>query len=223
MTMQDAANLVSVTRAEKDILNDPSLNWMGKAKALTVVEQAAAAQPEKQPWLTMGDITRGAVGAGLGYGVGTIMGKLFGVAPETLSTFKNMGMGLGTLLNTGIIGMNKNSADRTEEERRHAFRYGFVKAALDLGLIKTALTTTLPITPDLLTSPVNLVSNVGTSLAGGAGTLAGTVTGGDPADVDIELLHLQQRQLMNRAHQIVQGRRARKLKQVLDKRNQVVR
>lgn len=224
MSLQDAADLISVSRAEQDVIHDPTLNMWDKARALTAIQDAAAAQPQHPSLITTGDLARGAVGAGIGYGVGTLMGKLFGVAPTTMSTFKNMGMGLGTLVNTGMLKMNKSA-----QERRDAWRLGFMKAALDLDLIKRFEKTggfgdvVVPITPEYLTAPIKAVSGLGHQAAINAGALTGQMLNEGPADVDVARMRLEKRELEDTEQNLLRQRRQSMIKKVLDQRNKLAR
>ncbi len=221
MTMHDAANLVTVSRAEKDILNDPTMSTFEKMKALTAVQNAAARPGSNGFSISTGDIARGAIGAGLGYGAGSLLGKLLGVQPSTLSTFQNLGMGFGTLLNTGMLSMNKTSseASNAEMEKRHAFRIGFVKAALDLGFIKEgAINPVLPLSTELLSAPVRTGLNVGSAVAANSGALLGQLTGDDATDVDMTKMQLEENELNAKADHLQSQRRAQILRSVLNKR-----
>jgi hypothetical protein len=227
MTLQDASNLINISRAEQDVLKDPTLNMWDKARALTSIQNAAAAAPETAPWITPGDITRGAVGAGLGYGAATIMGKLLGVSQGTLGTFQNMGMGLGTLFNTGILKMN--SAQQTEQERREAWRLGFIKAAVDLGLLDRFAKhggfgdVVIPVTPEYLTAPIKGLSELGHQAATNAGAIGGQMLNEGPADVDVARMRLERRQLEDSEQQLIRQRRQAMIRKVLNNRNRVAR
>lgn len=212
MTIESAVAQFSLRKAENDILQDPSLNLWGKTKALTSLQNEAA-KPDKRS-LGLGDVVRGAVGAGLGYGVGTVMGKMFGVSPGTMQTFRNLGMGLGTLMNTGVIQMSKHNSSN---EERDAFRYGFMKAAVDKGLFKkeAAIVSTLH---ELIGAPINMGVSMGNLAATNAGVLANQLTGMDETDQDVTRMLLEERELDSTAEKIEAQRKARILKGVLDKR-----
>ncbi len=217
MTLSDAANMVTIQQGQDQILRDPSLSIWGKAQALTALQNAAAAQPESHGWLSADDIARGAVGAGIGYGVGTIMGRMLSASPSTLKTVQRLGLGLGTLINTGAI-MNKNSADNELQARHDAFRLGFVKAALDLGLIKSSgVVGTVPLT-EIIKAPIDLGTNLAGSLSTMGGGLAGHIMGDDDSDVELTQMGMQQRQLESKAKDLESTRRMAAIKRVLDKR-----
>ncbi len=221
MTFEAASAQVNFNRAQQDLINDPTLSLWGKMHSLTALQDAANEKPKSGPMISVGDVARGAVGAGLGYGVGTIMGKMFGVAPETLSTFQHMGMGLGTLMNTGIVGMNKNSNDQTVQERSDAFRYGFIKAALDVGYFEKSAElgrVVLPVGPEFITGPLNAGLRLGQSAAVNAGGLAGQMMGDDETDVGITQMRIEQRALQERERAIKAMRGQQTLKKVLDRR-----
>lgn len=215
MTMEDASSLFNVAKAEREIMSDPTLSLWGKTKALGAL-QAAAAKPEAtyEASVSVGDVAKAAVGAGLGYGAGTIMGKMLGASPGTLQTFKNYGMGLGTLLNLGVT-MKKTS---NEIDRRNAFRLGFVKAALDLGLVKEAIHGVVPITPEMVTGPINALLGGSAAAASTTGSLLGQVVGTDGTDLEMQKMQLEQRGLEEQEQKIRALRNSQAIKKVLDAR-----
>lgn len=108
------------------------LNFFDQAKQLGR-ENAIANQPApKSNVPTLGDVVHGAIGAGIGLGIVNGITKLLGVEGKFKERLQDLAMLAGGAWNTGYI--------KTSEERRHAFRLGFVKAAYDKGLLKSALT-----------------------------------------------------------------------------------
>lgn len=217
MTMEDASSLFNVAKAEREIMADPTLSLWGKTKALGTL-QAAAAKPEAsyEVGLSAGEVAKAAVGAGLGWGAGAIMGKMLGASPETLQTFKNYGMGLGTLLNLGVTMKKKSSSE--DLDRRNAFRYGFVKAALDMGLIKEGIHTVLPFTPEMVTGPINALLGGSAAAASTTGSMLGQVVGTDGTDLDMQKMQLEQRGLEEQEQKIRSMRRSQAIQKVLDAR-----
>lgn len=216
MTWNDAKNQLDAERTEREILEDPSLGYWGKTRALQTLHNAL-----KQPGpagIQLGDLAKGAVGAGLGAGVGTIMGKLFGAKPSTLNTLQNAGMGLGSLLGAGVV---KMSQDRTIEERRHAFRLGFVKAALALGLLdeeelKKEAVFVLP--AEALLTPWRTAVQAGGTGATNIGAIAGNLSGMDETDRDITGMLMEQRELEAQGDKLESQSRAQKLRSLLNRR-----
>ncbi len=227
MTLQDASNLINIAKAEQDVLKDPTLNMWDKARALTSIQNAAAAAPQSTPWVTSGDVARGAIGAGVGYGAATLMGRMLGVSEGTLGTFQNMGMGLGTLLNTGMMKMN--SSNNTEQERRDAWRLGFMKAAVDLGLLDRFAKhggfgdVMIPLTPEYITAPIKGLSELSHQAAVNTGAIAGQMLNEGPADVDVERMRLEKRQLEDSEHNLIRQRRQQMIHKILSQRNKVAR
>lgn len=226
MTIQDAAAMVEVERAKADIAGDPTLSMWGRMKATEALDAAAARQPDGGPLVTVEDIVHGAIGAGLGYGVGAAVGSFLGFSPETRSTLKTLGAGLGTLLNTGVIGMSKKTADefRAVEERdiRNAVRLGFVKAAHETGLLqhprylKKAF---IEINPEMFTAPMKALSNVTSTAGSAAGAAGAAIFGDDEADEKISKMMLEKRLMERQADQLRQQRRNRIIAGVLAKRS----
>ncbi len=217
MTLSDAANMVTIDQGEKAILGDPSLSIWGKARALSALEQAAAQAPERHGLIDTGDVVRGAIGAGVGYGAAHLLGSFLGASPSTLKTVQRLGMGLGTLINTGLL-MNKNSSDHELQCRKDAFRLGFAKGVMDLGLLKTSgIVGTVPIA-DVIRAPIELGTNITGSLATMGGGLAGHLMGEDSDDVELTNMGIQQRQLESKAQDLEGQRRSATIKRILDKR-----
>ncbi len=218
MSWESGKNQLDAERAEREILEDPSLGYLGKAKALETLHNAI-----KQPGpkgVQMSDMAKGALGAGLGAGVGTIMGRFFGAKPSTINILQNAGMGLGSLLGTGVV---KMSHDRTNEERKHAFRLGFVKAALELGMITadeapTVKEATFILPADFLLTPWRTALQAGNAAATNTGALAGNLTGFDSTDQEVTGMLLEQRELEGKAEQLEAQRRSQALRSVLNKR-----
>lgn len=241
MTIEDAAHLVTIDRAQRDIMADPSLSLSERVRTLGAIQNAAQLSQAPQPWLTMGDVVKGAVGAGLGAGAGVVLGKVLGVSPDTLSTFRNLGMGFGTLLNMGKIAMDTKIVDKlvmrkqamAEQDRRNAIRYAFTKTAMELGLFqllqlpvfqkaaKTAsanFVTALPLTPELLTAPISAGMNLGSNLASNAGALAGSLSAPDATDEKMTRMLLARRALEGQAGDLTANRKQMLLKRILARR-----
>jgi hypothetical protein len=225
MSFQDAANLVTVQEGQSRILADPSLSVFDKARALEAIERAAVTTPQSQGLLSTGDLVRGAIGAGVGYGAATLFGSLLTSNPDTLTMAQRLGMGLGTLINTGLL-MNKTSQlNPTDQARVDAFRLGFCKAALDLGLLRepelgeklAGIVGNVPLI-EAIKTPVDVLSGLSGTAATTSGALLGHMTGDTSDDVDLTNMALKQRELENRADMIENNRRSTLLKKVLDRR-----
>ena len=76
--------------------------------ASSFMRSIAKQTPADQPWFTVGDVTRAAVGAGAGAVAGSALGKgvsyFLGLTPKGRRNIRNVGMGLGALINTGKLG-----------------------------------------------------------------------------------------------------------------------
>lgn len=88
------------------IMADPILSPYEKAVAVQSVANALE-QSDKQGLFTVGDLVRGAIGAGLGYGgarlAGTLLGRTFGLSPNVQKRIGQVGAVGGILANTGIL------------------------------------------------------------------------------------------------------------------------
>ena len=86
--------------------NDPWLSPQEKSRAINLIADAANNRPGL---IGMHDITRAAVGAGIGYATGALFGKVLGgifggLAPQTQKRMQQAGTIAGLLINTGAIG-----------------------------------------------------------------------------------------------------------------------
>ena len=226
MTIQDAAALVRVNEAKKDLMEDSSLTLWGKVKGLETINRAVQAQPQPKPWLTVRDIVHGAVGAGIGATVGSFVGNWLGVGDDAKKNLKLLGGGLGTILNMGG-GMHKTSSDHTEaQERRDAVMWGFLKGARDHGLLDNPEYCSdglkkvgyVAITPDVFTAPVRAAAGTSSGIAGSAGALGAHIIGEDDTDEDIQKMMLEKRMLQVEADRLLAQRRNRILQRVLRRR-----
>jgi len=246
MSLQDAANLIQVTQAKKDIVADESLSLWGRMKALESIDAAAAFAPEQGPAVTFGDVVKGAIGAGLGYGVGSAVGTFLGLSSGSKSTLKTLGAGLGTLMNTGVLGFDKKTAavnatppavndgapvmnEKTaaelalERDIRAAVRFGFLKGAYETGLLNHAgflKHGVVAITPETLMAPVKAVSGLTASIGSGAGSSAAAVFGDDATDEKISKIMLEKRLTERQADRLRQQRKNKLVAQVLSRRLQ---
>ncbi|HNX48585.1 MAG TPA: hypothetical protein PLS53_00235 [Thermoanaerobaculaceae bacterium] len=223
MSLRDAADLIAIDRAKQDIVADESLSLWGRMKAIQSIDAAAAAQPEPGPMITFQDVVKGAIGAGLGYGVGSAVGSFLSLSPGSKSTLKALGAGLGTLMNTGVLGMNKTAAEELERDIRAAVRYGFLKGAYETGLLDHAEFLkhgAIAITPETLTAPVKMVSNVTSSIGSGTGAAAAGILGDDETDEKISKIMLEKRLTERQADRLRQQRKNRLVAAMLSKRLQ---
>ena len=229
MSLQDAANLININHAKAELAHDDSLTFWGRMKAIESIDAAAAFQEDSGPMVTVSDVIKGAVGAGLGYGVGAAVGSFLGFSPATKSNLKLLGAGLGTLMNTGILGMNKTSEEQEAEDTlrdiRNAVRFGFLKGAHDSGLLENPRFLKLgflAITPDTIAAPVKAVSGMTSTLGSAGGATAATIFGDDEADEKISQMMLEKRLMERQADRIRQQQRNKLIAGILAKRPQGV-
>jgi hypothetical protein len=225
MSLQDASDLINISHAKAELARDDSLTFWGRMKAIESID-AAAELRDQGPMVTVSDVIKGAVGAGLGYGVGAAVGAFLGFSPATKSNLKLLGAGLGTLMNTGILGMNKTSeAQETERDIRNAVRLGFLKGAHDSGLLRNPRFLKhgfLALTPETIAAPVKAVSGVTSGLGTAGGATAATIFGDDEADEDISKIMLEKRLMERQADRIRQQRKNKIIAGMLGRRTQGV-
>lgn len=87
----------------REIMTDPFLSSVEKARALAALDSTPSSG-----LISWGDVTRGAVGAGVGYVAGDLFGRalstVFGkIEPKTQRTLKHTGMAAGILRGTGVL------------------------------------------------------------------------------------------------------------------------
>ena len=226
-SLEDADHLFNVYKAERAIFEDPSLTIFGKTKMLNTMENAIEAQPEPRPLITVGDVFKGAIGAGLGYGVATIASKFLGLSDSTKSTMQNLGMGLGTLLNIGnqYSAMQKRAhMNPIERDARAAFRLGAVQALADRGYFKTAgFTAALPINPELVTRPIEVAGSLTQSASDAGGSILGSMAAPSDADRDATRSEMEARALELQAGVLEGQRNNRLLGHILRKRLTAIR
>lgn len=222
MSLQDAANLIEISKAKADIANDKSLSFWGRMKAIESIDAAAELSETKGPAVTIGDVVRGAVGAGLGYGVGAAVGSFLGFSPDTKSKLKMLGAGLGTLLNTGVMGMDKTAAEKAEEQEvRDAVRLGFLKGAHDCGLLNHPAFLKhgfIALTPETFAAPARAISGATSTMGTLAGSGAATVFGDDETDEKISKIMLEKRLMERQADKLRQQRKNKIIAGVLSRR-----
>ena len=90
------------------VLDEISAGALSTEQAAKFMQGVGQQTEENQPWFTVGDVTRAALGAGAGALTGNLMGKgvsfFLGLTPKGRKNIRNVGMGLGALINTGKIG-----------------------------------------------------------------------------------------------------------------------
>jgi hypothetical protein len=215
MSYQDANQIYSFYKAQKDIAGDPSLSAWEKAK-LTVSLDKAANKPDDTSFTAL-DFVKGAVGAGIGFGAGTIAAKFFGLSDTTKNNLQTFGMGMGTLMNMGVI---KKAHER---DTRYAFRYGFIKKAAELGILKQAMqimpVPTLPLTPDTFAAPIRASFAGYNKLIRGAGTTAGALDSASDTDVEVAKMEAESEALYQKEEEL-RAKRANRLLSALMARRQ---
>jgi len=213
-------NEILLGEARSRILQDPTLSEYGKVQSLAALTLAAQDKPAETPHIGYGDVIRGAIGAGLGYGVSNLLGKFLSVDDDTLSKMRTIGMGLGTMINTGLI-------KGASVDERNAFRLGFLRAIADSGLLAEDLAETkcaamipmmIPLTPDTFLSPMRAGYNTMSELAAGSGAGLSAIDSPDDTDVDMVRMELERQELERQASRLEATKRNRTLAALLRKR-----
>jgi len=180
---------------------------------------ASAYKPSKG--LTFGHVLRGAIGGAIGTGVARTVSSMFGLGEDSRRRLIDYGAMSGAALNSGYF---KGGSDM--EMRKHAFRLGFLRAALNSNLWKQAAMLTaplaIPLSPDSLTAPVRAAGGAAGSAAMNTGALLGALTAPDEGDVDVAKLQLHRAMLEARLSELETQRRSRLVRQILEKRRSAV-
>jgi hypothetical protein len=94
-----------VNQAISTVLTDTGLNTVQRVLAIKAIGEAA--QKKQDSLITSADLVRGAVGAGVGYGVATMFGKtlgaVFGLPAQTQRRLSQMGAVGGLLNGIGVL------------------------------------------------------------------------------------------------------------------------
>lgn len=233
MTMESAAAMIAVSDAKDRVFTDPSLNLWDKVKSIEIIDRAAAQQPASKPWITPTQVMQGAIGAGVGLGIGALAAKWLGVSDSTASTMKTLGAGLGTLLNmkTGTEPAKMKPAEliklAIERDVRNAVSLGFLEGARASGLIEhegfcrtghIKEAASFLVDPSLVTAPIKGVAALSAGAYGTTGGALGHVFGEDETDEDIERMMVEKRLLERRADQLRSQRANKAISAVLANR-----
>ena len=227
MPEQSALNYYNTLRAREDLSTGPGNLFDRSHQLLEFDRRMNQPVPRDKP-VTYGDVFRGLVGAGIGAGVARGASRVLGVDSRMSDKLETIGMGLGAAMNTGRI---KRASDEDREymkmeeknarmiqQRKHAFRIGFLKAAKDVGLLKEALVPVLAVNPaDFL----NLPSSMARGLASGAaqaGRAAGIGLSPTKADVDLTEDEIERELLQEKLDRLRRDRESSALRKVLAKR-----
>ena len=97
------------THLASTVLDEIRAGGTTPASAISFMQSIAEQTPTDQPWFTAGDVARAAIGAGAGAATGNLVGQgvgyFLGLTPSSRSMIRNVGMGLGALINTGKLGI----------------------------------------------------------------------------------------------------------------------
>ena len=92
-----------------DILDEIHAGTLSPSRGMGFMENVGNYPQGDKPWLTARDLSRAAVGAGVGGGLGALVGRgigyFVGLTPANKKLVRNAGLGLGALINTGKLGL----------------------------------------------------------------------------------------------------------------------
>lgn len=205
------------TEREQEIINNPNLGYFEKLQLLAEMREQESRQQQTAPGRFQ-TLLHSIVGAALGSGVAKGVSALLPVSSNFADKLQTIGMGVGALMNSGIIKRSKEILDTITGERKDAFRLGFMKAAVSRGLFKQAmLMPMLSIDPaGLFAIPRGIAQATTTAgeYAGGALGAAGNPT---ESDKDVLQMEAEKEVLKQTLKRLKAARNNRILKQVLAK------
>jgi hypothetical protein len=211
MTLQDAAHQAQVSTAKNSIF-DSNMNWWDKLTQVASINKELYKSDKPK---TFGTVLNTAMGAALGYGLSKGVGSLFGLEDQNQSNLNQSGAFLGALM--GFSKSASDTADTIIGQRRDAFRYGFMKRAMERGFVKNAMNP-LSIFIDPIVGAANLSRRSGST----AGTIAGTADAVDETDEDITRMQVERQLLEHELTKLRAKRTNQALKDILAKRNKPV-
>lgn len=185
-------------------------------------------EPAKKQW-TFGDVLHGAIGAALGVGVARGASNILGLDERLADKLETAAMGAGAAMNTGVIkwaedteaqiGKMNDAIPKIAQQRKHAFRLGFLKAAQDLDLLKKeAIVPVVTLNPADLAAIPRAAAKALTSTGRTLGSLAGTVDAPDETEEALTELEVEKQLLEERLARLQADRRNASLRKVLANR-----
>jgi len=224
MTLADAASYFSASKARNDIMSSGS-DLVAKSKALAKFKDLADKPDAATRQWTVGDVIHGAIGAAMGAGVARGAASIFGFSDSFADKLETAGMAAGAAMNTGVI--KRAEADELDKlsaaalrQRRDAFRFGFLKAAADLGLLrkKAAVLPVVTLNPaDLAAIPRSIARSVNSG-ARSVGEILGTLDTPSKFDENLTSMQVQKAMLEEKLEQIKADRRSQLMRRLLAKR-----
>lgn len=235
MTYADAADYFSAMRGRDEIINSPG-GLLDKARRLANWQQAADTQaPAPRKW-TVGDVLHGAIGAALGQGYAKGISSALGLGDRMSDKLETAALGIGAAMNTGLIKRSLNKQAEIDQrfeagpkmlqQRKHAFRLGFMKAVKDLKVMdapqseKTAGMMPLPIFNLNPASLLAIPRGIAGAVTGGGrlvGNIAGTADAPDEDEEEITNLQVQKALLEEQLERLSADQQNKKLRKVLAK------
>jgi hypothetical protein len=232
MTYADAANYYKALGSRDQIMKSDD-DLVTKTRELANWQHLADKKPSrggggKSHW-TVQDLVHGVFGAGLGAGVAKGINAMLPVSERFADKVETVGMGIGAAMNTGTIKWAEDvdaearrlneRIPKIAEQRRNAFRIGFMKAAMANGLLKKeAMVPMLSLgVGDLLSIPRSAARafNTGAKTVGG---IAGTASAPDETEEDLTKMELERMLLEEELERLRSDKRNAALRKVLANR-----
>lgn len=234
MSYADAARFYDVMKAEREIARDDKRGLLEKTRDLAALNQRVGS-PHADYRFRMGDVIKGAIGAGIGYGLMRAYSN--GMHKHVRDTLSNLGAQMGAAMHTQFVKSAEEAGASLERQveridelgpkldraRTDAFKLGFVRALVETGYFNEKRAAIMPI-PVMALSPSNLLQvprNLAKAITGGgevAGSAIGTLDAMDEDDFDIAKINAERVILEQQLERLKQDRRNAALKAILAKR-----
>lgn len=221
MTARDAFYWASSREARNRILGDDTLSPWEKSRIVGNMDREFN-KPSPDGRIPFSSVVRSLVGGTIGYAGAALGGRMLGMSGPGFQRMKDIGFGLGAVMNSGYV--KAGSALDTQEDIERAFMLGFVKRAHECGyfdergMFAKRAAAIFAVTPGDITS---IPAGIGRSVkgfAGNAGAIAGSAFSPSGDDVDLTEMELEESLLREELAQILAKERSRRLKRILRQR-----
>jgi len=206
MTYGDAAGYAGFESAKDDIVAS-DLPLLEKLRRIKNVNDQAARAPKSN---TVGKLLSTAIGVGLGLGVAKGVGSLMGLSDDSQSKINWAGAAFG-----GLMGLSKSASG---EDRKNAFRLGFMKAAKAHGYFTKVALNPLGLIIDPIVGAGQAARSVGSVSGSGLAMLDSY----DDTDEDIMKMQVEAALLKQQLAKMQAEKKSKLIKRLLDSRTVAV-
>lgn len=199
MTLSNAAAYAQLQAAKDAIIDSDRLPLLDKLRHLSTINRIAA---EREP--PKGSILAPILGAALGLGLAHGVGSMMGLSDATQAKVNLAGLAFG-----GLMGLQKNADDR-----RNAFRLGFLRAAKEAGYFEKVAFNPV----GLVVDPVVGAGSAARAVGDVAGSAIGAFDAYDDTDEDIMKMQVEKELLKQQLSRLQAEKRNQIVRAILDRR-----